>query len=397
MKVLVAHNFYKQSGGEDLCVASEIAMLRQNGDEVIEYFLHNDAVDNMWKIEAAARTIWNPASFKKLRKLFRETQPDIAHFHNTFPLMSPAAYYAARAEGVGVVQTLHNFRLTCAGALLLRDGSICEDCLGSYAPWSGIWRKCYRGSHTASATVTTMLAAHRAAGTWQDAVDIYIALTEFGRHKFISAGLPHDRIMVKPNFLDQDPGLGSGGKGFGVYVGRLSHEKGIGTLLDAWRHLGGEIPLKIIGDGPMAAQVEAAASQNSSIKWLGQLSADLVYEYIGHAAFLIVPSICFEGFPRVIVEAFAKGTPVIASRMGAMAELIEEDYTGLFFRPGDGSDLASAARRILVGPTKLQQMRRSARMKFENDFTSDRNYEEIKKIYARVLDIQAGRETSSVS
>ena len=343
-------------------------------------------------MELAARTIWNPSAYRALRALVREERPQIVHFHNTFPLMSPAAYYAARAEGAGVVQTLHNFRLTCANALLYRDGTVCEDCLTKFSPWPSIARKCYRDSRAASAALTAMLAAHRALGTWRYAIDVYVALTEFGRRKFVAAGLPAERIVVKPNFVEPDPGPGPGGGGYGVFVGRLSMEKGVETLLDAWRHLDGEVPLRVVGDGPMAARVKDAVARDPAIQWMGSLPLDAVYQVIGAAEFVVLPSKCFENFPRVIAEAFARGTPVIASRMGAMEQIVDEGRTGVLFAPGDAIDLALKTRQLHSDYSALAKMRRAARAEFERCFHSAANHEALMAVYERCLPMGARTE-----
>ena len=238
-------------------------------------------------------------------------------------MISPAAYYAARAENVRVVQTLHNFRILCPNAIFFREGRPCEDCLGRSIPWPGVVHKCYRGSRTASAASAAMLIAHRTLGTWQKAVDVFIALTQFSRKKFIQGRLPAEKIAVKANFVYPDPGIGAGTGEYAVFVGRLSAEKGLDTLLDAWKVLRENVALKIVGDGPLAAIVEEAAANDSRIEWLGRKSAEEVYALIGQAKFLLCPSNCYENFGRVIVEAFVKGTPVVASDLGAMAELVD--------------------------------------------------------------------------
>ena len=214
-----------------------------------------------------------------------------------------------------MVQTLHNFRLLCPNALLFRDGRVCEDCLGRSIPWPAVVHKCYRGSRSATAAVAAMLMVHRAMGTWWEAVDVYIALAEFCRRKFIEGGLPAEKIVVKPNFIATDPGVGGGRGGYGVFVGRLAPEKGLETLLKAWKILGGKVPLKVVGDGPMTATVEGSEAKDAGIEWLGHRSAQEVYSLIGEAMFLVFPSEWYENLPRVIIEAFAKGTPVIASRL----------------------------------------------------------------------------------
>jgi len=385
MNILVAHNFYQQPGGEDQCVAAEVAMLRAHGHEVTQYCLHNDSIHGMNRMRLASRTIWNHSAYRELRKLLRTHRVQIAHFHNTFPLISPAAYYAARAENVRVVQTLHNYRLLCANGLLLRDGEVCEDCLGKLVPWPGIVHKCYRGSRAASATVATMLATHRVLGTWWKAVDVYVALTETGRRKLIDGGLPADKITVKPNCAYPDPGAGTGKGGYAVFVGRLSAEKGLDTLLKAWPHLGGDVPLKLLGNGPMATVLQDAAAKDSSIQWLGHVSLDAVYELVGEAMFLVLPSRCYETFSMAIVEAFAKGTPVVVSKLGAMAAIVDDGRTGLHFRPGDPADLAAKVRQILADPLELARMRRAARLEFDQKYTADSSYKSLMAIYQRAL------------
>ena len=381
MKILIAHNYYQQAGGEDHCVTAEVAMLRDHGHEVIRYNLHNDSIDSMSRLQVGLRTIWSRTSYHEIQELIRTSRPDIVHFNNTFPLISPAAYYAARAENVPVVQTLHNFRLLCPNALFFRNGQVCEDCLGKSIPWPGVLHKCYRGSLAASATVATMLATHRAMGTWRNAVDAYIALTEFGRQKFITGGLPADKIFVKPNFVYPDPGPGTGKGRYAVFVGRLSEEKGIETLLTAWKSLGGIVALKIVGDGPLAGAVAQAATSDSGIEWLGSQPLEVVYPMIGDAMFLVLPSQCYETFPRVLIEAYAKGTPVIASNLGAMATVVDHGRTGLHFRPGDAADLVAQVHRLLADPLELNRIRQTVRQEYEEHYTAQSNYHTLMAIY----------------
>jgi glycosyltransferase involved in cell wall biosynthesis len=381
MNIVVAHNFYKQPGGEDQCVAAEVAMLKAHGHNVIQYCRHNDSTDALGRLELASWTIWSRPTFHELRQLFRTHRPQIAHFHNTFPLISPAGYYAARAEKIRVVQTLHNFRLLCANALLFRDGEVCEDCVGKSFAWPGIVHKCYRDSFAATSAVAAMLGVHWAMGTWRSAVDVYVALTEFARHKLIQGGLPADKVVIKPNFTHPDPGPGNGSGGYGLFVGRLSAEKGIDTLIEAWRNLSGNVPLKVVGDGPMAALVQAAAATDPALQWLGRLPSEAIYPLIGAAAFLVLPSRCYETFGRVIVEAYAKGTPVVASKLGAMAELVDDGRTGLHFKPGDPIDLAEKVRRLLANPLELTRMRRAARQEFTRNFNAEANYKALMAIY----------------
>jgi glycosyltransferase involved in cell wall biosynthesis len=385
MRILVAHNFYQQAGGEDQCLAAEVAMLQGNGHEVISYCAHNDSIDGMSRLDLAARTIWSRPAYREVRELIQRHRPRIAHFHNTFPLISPAAYYAARAENVRVVQTLHNFRLLCPNALLFRDGRVCEDCLGRPIPWPGVVHRCYRGNCLATAGIATMLTAHRAIGTWCRAVDVYIALTEFSRSKLIEGGLPADKIVVKSNFVYPDPRPGSATGNYGIFVGRLSAEKGLDTLLTAWKELGSRVPLKVVGDGPLATMVEQAIAKDPSIEWLRRQPSDAVYELVGAAKFLVVPSQCYENFPRVVIEAFAKGTPVIASNLGGMAEVVEHGRTGLHFEPGNSLDLTASVQRLLDNPLELRRMRQAAREEYERNYAAKSNYETLMSIYDRAL------------
>ncbi len=394
MNILVAHNFYKLAGGEDQCVAAEVALLRAHGHEVTQYCLSNDSIDDMGRLQLASRTIWSRQTIAEMRQLIRSHRPQVVHFHNTFPLMSPAAYYAAHAEGVPVVQTLHNFRLVCVNALLFRDGKPCEDCLGKATLWRGVAHNCYRHSTAASATVATMLGAHRMLGTWRHAVDAYVALSAFSRRKFIEGGLPAEKIVVKPNFLFPEPRVGVGDGGYAVYVGRLSEEKGIQALLEAWQGL--EVPLKIVGDGPLDGLVREAAARNAAIDWLRGVAHEDVYELIGGAAALILPSQCYEGaLPRVVIEAFAKGTPVIVPRHGAMADIVD-GHNGVCFASGDADDLAACVRSLWSEASVLTEMRRAARETFDRYFTAEANYHALMAVYARAIDQYAGHDLSEI-
>lgn len=252
MKVLLIHNYYQQPGGEDQVFASEAALLEAHSHCVVRYTVHNDRVAEMSPLPLVQATLWNKTVHRELRTLICKERPQVVHFHNTFPLISPAAYYAAKAEGVPVVQTLHNYRLLCPsqGGILLRNGEVCEDCLGKFWPWPGIVHSCYRDSKAATTVHAIMLSLHRALQTWTTMVDVYIALTEFARQKFIQGGLPSEKIVVKPNFVYPDPSPGEGQGGYALFVGRLTPEKGIDTLLAAWERLHTKIPLKIVGMVP---------------------------------------------------------------------------------------------------------------------------------------------------
>jgi len=378
MRILVVHNYYQQTGGEDQIFATECALLEARGHEVRRYTVHNDQIKGMNPLILAKATVWNSDIYQQLQ---------IVHFHNTFPLISPAAYYAVKAEGVPVVQTLHNYRLLCLNAYFFRDGHTCEDCLGKLVPWPGVVHNCYR-SRAASSTLAAMLPIHSLLGTWMKAVDVFIAYSKFAHNKFIQGGLPANKIAFKTNFLHPAPCPGQGKGGYGLFVGRLSPEKGLSTLLAAWETLGSKVPLKIVGDGPLSQQVAEAVERVPGVEWLGLQSLTKVYELMGEAAFLVFPSEWYETFGRVAIEAFAKGTPVIAADIGAVAELVDHGRTGLRFRPGDPEDLRAKVEWTLAHPGELAQMRREARVEFEAKYTAEQNYQILMSIYERAISPQ---------
>jgi glycosyltransferase involved in cell wall biosynthesis len=386
MKVLMVHNRYQQPGGEDEVFLAEASLLESYAHRVVRYSTHNDRVAEMNRLALAGNTLWNSSTYQELRALIRQERPRVAHFHNIFPLVSPAGYYAAKAEGVPVIQTLHNYRLLCPNAQFFRDGRVCEDCMGKVIPWPGVVHKCYRGSRAASAVVTAMLATHRASHTWTEMVDMYVVLTDFARRKFIEGGLPARKLTIKPNFVYPDPGPGEGRGGYALFVGRLSPEKGIGTLLEAWERLKEQIPLKVVGDGPLAELVASAASRYPYLEYLGYRSAEEVHGLLKEASVLIFPSEWYETFGRVAAEAFATATPVIAADIGAVAELVEHGRTGLRFRPGDPEDLAAQVGWFLSHPEEHSRLRSEARAEFEAKYTAERNYRTLMKIYESTLE-----------
>ena len=384
MRILLTHNHYQQPGGEDRVFASEAELLEARGHRVLRFTSHNDLVGKKGKLSLAAGTSWNAATYRGLRALLRDQRPDVVHCHNTFPLISPAAYHACKAEGVPVVQTLHNYRLLCANALLFRDGEVCEDCLGRRLGWPGVAHACYRRSRSASGAVTVMISAHRMLGTWTEAVDRYVALTEFARSKFVEGGLPEEKITVKPNFVHPDPGMGEGSGGYALYVGRLSTEKGIETLLAAWERVGRRVPLKVVGGGPLQPRASEAARRLPGVELLGHRPPAEVGALMREAAFLVFPSECYENLPTAIIESFASGTPVVASDRGAMRELVEDGRTGLLFAAGDPAGLAESVGRAAASPEMLRRMRGEARREFELRYTAEQSYRALVGIYRSV-------------
>lgn len=395
MNILLVHNFYQQPGGEDQVFASEADLLARFGHRVRTFTVHNDRLRTMNGAAAAVAAIWNPASGAVLGRAVRDHRAQVVHFHNTFPLISPAGYAAARRQGAAVVQTLHNFRLLCPNALLFRDGKPCEQCVGRRLAWPGIAHGCYRNSRLASAVNAVGAAVHRAMGFWRRLVDVYIALSRFSSARLTAGGLPAQKIVVKPNFIDPDPGPGTQDGGYALFAGRLSAEKGVGVLLKAWSELRGPVELKILGDGELQEQVRAAAAADRRIQWLGRRPPQQVQQLVGQARCVVVSSECYENFPRLIVEAFARGTPVIASRLGAMAELVDHEHTGLLFTPGDAADLARCVERLWNDPALLQSMRAAARSVYQQRYTGLVNHRMLMDIYQRALRLAGHRNSAA--
>ena len=378
VRVLVAHNAYQHRGGEDAVVESEVRLLRSHGHAVETYFRSNDDVGGMSPLTLARHTLWSGRTLRDLKALIRAFEPDVIHVHNTFPLISPSLYWAAERARVPVVQTLHNFRLMCLNALFLRQGKVCEDCMGKL-PWRGVARACYRESLAASAVLGGALTLHRGLGSYRRKVARYIALNEFCRSKFIEGGLPAERVAVKPNFVDLAAPASSARAGM-LFVGRLSAEKGIVTLAEAMTLVPGA-QLRVAGEGPQGGALDGVAG----VSRLGSLSGDAVRDEMSRAAALVVPSIWYENFPRTIVEAFACGLPVIASRRGALAEIVRDGVTGLLFEPGNASDLANKIAWSTCHPEDMAAMGRNARLQYEAEFSAEVNYRLLMEIYAGVL------------
>ena len=283
MRILMVHNRYRIRGGEDAVCDSERQLLQAHGHEVDLYEDFNDRLDDLNPIQAASSTVWSKRSYDAVASQLSQKQYDVVHVHNFLPLISPSVYHAAQSQAVPVVQTLHNYRLLCPNALLFREGKICEDCLGKAIPWPAVYHGCYRKSRAATATVAAMNAIHTGMNTWTDKVDTYVALTQFVRQKYVEGGLPAEKIQIKPNFVDPDPGMGEGKGGYALYVGRLSVEKGIDVLLKAWETIGGRLPLKIVGDGPLSKMVTDAMQENPSIEWTGRRPMREVYALMRNA------------------------------------------------------------------------------------------------------------------
>lgn len=374
-RILVVHNAYQQRGGEDSVMEAEVDLLRRHGHAVALLGRHNDEIADMGRLALAGETLWSRRSAREFDALAVSFRPDVVHVHNTFPLVSPSIYWAADRHRIPVVQTLHNFRLFCPQAMLLRNGAVCEDCLGKL-PWRGMVRGCYRDSVAQSSVLGGMLAVHRLLGTYRRRVTRYVALNDFCRKRFIAGGLPAESIVVKPNFVDLPspaPGLRQGG----LFVGRLSPEKGIAVLAQALAQLATPVVLNVLGSGPLVDTLAGCPG----VTLHGQQSLGTITDAMGRASYLVMPSIWYENFPRTLVEAFACGLPVIASRLGAMADLVAHRRTGLLFEPGNPAALADAIRWAEENPAAMRVMGANARAEYEGNYTPEINLRQLLAIY----------------
>lgn len=388
MKVLLGHNFYRSSApsGEDTVYRNERRLLEANGIEVIPFERFNDDIDASTlskRVGLALNGGWSRRSYRELSALLRKSRPDVAHFHNTFPLISPGAYAACRDQGVPVVQTLHNFRFVCPQAMLQRDDRPCEECLGqSLLP--ALRHRCYRRSLPATLAQVWTIMLNRFLDSYS-LVDRYIALTRFAAGRLAAGGLPAARIEVRPNFLMDTPPPGDGAGGYAVYVGRLSREKGVHTLLAAWEMIGG-MPLKIIGAGPEREELERKAKlRGLPVVFAGFLPPGELGEIVGKATLQVIPSEWYEGFPMALLDAYACGTPVAASRIGSLAEIVEEGKTGVTFEAGSPRSLAAAVNELRGDAPRLKIMRSRARAVFLDKYTPGKAFDALHGIYDRVI------------
>jgi glycosyltransferase involved in cell wall biosynthesis len=368
-----------------MVAANERKLLEDNGVEIENYEKFNDDIDESTvykRIILGIESAWSKYTYNELKNIIKYVHPDIAHIHSIHPQISPSAYAACQEMGVPVVHTLHNYRYLCPGALLQRDGRPCEDCVGRW-PLKALRYKCYRGSLAATWALVWMISYNRWRGTFEKDVNRYIALTKFAANRLIAGGLPADRIEVKPNFLPNAPVMSKNRANYAVYVGRLSEEKGIRTLLAAWQVVSG-LPLKVLGDGPLRASMEIKAKKERiNVEFLGSLERKEVLSVGGRALLQIVPSECYEGFPMVILEALACGTPVVASRIGSLEEIISDGETGLHFEVGDPKDLAMKVNILLSNHELAEKLGNRAREIFLQKYTPEQNFKMLMGIYER--------------
>ena len=388
MKVLLVHNFYGSAApsGENQVVEAEKALLQARGHDVAEFTRHSDEVrvQGAWgTIKAAAATPWNPWSARAIRQAAARFRPDVVHVHNTFPLISPSIFHALAGTGVARVLTLHNYRLFCPAAIPMRAGKVCTDCLDRRSAWPALQHGCYRNSRPATLPLAINVALHRAAGTWAHQVEAFIALTEFQRQRVVDAGLPASRVFVKPNFYPGNPAVvpWAQRQPCVVFAGRLTAEKGVATLIRAWQLWGPGAPeLRVLGDGPLRADLEAMAA-GLPVRFLGQVSTTEAQRQIAQASLLVLPSECFEGFPMVVREAFAFGTPAAVSNLGPLPSIVTHGVSGVVFEAGNAAALLHEVCSAWSTPDLLPSLGLGARASFDAHYTDEANHALLKGLY----------------
>ena len=391
MKILLCHNFYQQTGGEDTAVLALRSLLEEKGHQVIFYTEHSQEVEKFnafQKIRFFPRTIFSLHSYRRLRQIVARESPEIAHIHNVFPLMSPAVYVALSRSRIPIVQTIHNYRLMCVNGLFLRDGRICELCKsGNFL--SGIRFKCYRNSYTLSTLYAATIGSHRSWGTFKR-IDRFIALSHFAATKMVESGVADEsKISVLENFLPTplpDYGDSDLTNPYIVYMGRLSHEKGIFTLLEALRALT-SLRLKVLGTGPLREAMETyiRAHRLPNVEMLGFINGEEKYQILRGALCCVVPSECYENLPYVALESAAVGTPVVASRIGGLPAIISDEETGLLFTHGNSSELREKIESLVDNPELVRRIGQRARQQAETRYTPGSHYEKLMNIYDDVV------------
>lgn len=383
MRILIVHNYYGDgaTGGEDAVMKREAALLCAHGHDIELYTRKNSELLNaplLTKLRQFHEVVWSKASYQDVQRQVSRFKPDLMHVHNFWMVLSPSIFRAAKDCGVATVLTLHNYRLACLGGLCARNGTPCELCIGRN-PWRVVLYRCYARSLTGSLARYLMDRRARRERVWESDVDAFIALTGFAKERFVANGLPADRVYVKPNFLD-DPLGGRGWRPPGegaVYAGRLSREKGLATLLAAWREL--KLPLTIAGDGPLRDKLARGAP--SQVSFVGRVSHAGVLQLLERSAYTVFPSGVYEGFPMAVLESLAVGRATVATDLGPRSELVVPGRTGLLYRPGDPNDLRGKVEELVRSPDRVHRMGIEAREHYLANYTPEANYQRLMFIY----------------
>jgi glycosyltransferase involved in cell wall biosynthesis len=378
VRILILHSRYLSgpASGENSVVDDETRLLQRSGHTVTSWTPEPETGTKLKTMATAGRAVWSFSSAERVRRLIRSHRPDVVHVHNLFPTLSPAVLRTA-AEYVPVVATLHNYRLMCLPSTFIRDGRTCEDCLGR-VPWPGVVHRCYRGSMAGSAVLGTSVTLHRIAGSY-DRVALFLAVSTFLRHKHLEAGLSPERLLVKPNFSWPMPRREGPGEVF-LYLGRLSAEKGVETILRAWHP--GLGTLVVAGSGPEEGRLRAMAPPG--VVFLGAVDGSAVPGLLQRARALLLPSNWYEGQPRVVLEAYAAGVPVLASDVGGLPEVVEDGRSGFLLPRTDPEAWTAAIQKLLSDQEAVRLGQRGWQL-WRERFSPERGLEGLEQAYQRAI------------
>ena len=385
MKILQIHNEYKYFGGEDLIVEREKNLLLENNHEVIQLIRkNNNEIKNIWdQLIVSKNLTYSKKSEKIVDEKIKFTKPDIVHIHNFFPLWSPSILNSCKKNKIPVVMSIHNYRLVCANGALYRNGKICELC-----PKNGlhnaIYYRCYQDSLIKTLPVVNLISTFRKKKIWNK-MNKLIVNTEFAKKKFISFGIPEDKLAVKANFIEEDYKINdseSNKEDFIIYIGRLSKEKGLELLIKAWEKI--DFKLKIFGDGPLKQKISNLIKNNEKIELNNFIPNHEVSKQMAKAKFLIFPSEWYEGFSITLLEAFVNKLPVLSSNIGSMQEIIEDNINGILFKSGDVHDLIDKINKMIKNPDLLNNIKDKAYEKYQTLYSKKKNYEILVNIYKEI-------------
>jgi glycosyltransferase involved in cell wall biosynthesis len=386
VKILIIHNRYRQPGGEDVVVQSQAELLRSHGHEVRLYEKDNREIDRYGLFRKGMlflNTADNSTVAAEVAELVGDFKPAVAHIHNTLPLISPSIYRPLKQAGVKVIQYLHNYRLVCPAGTLWRDGQHCQLCVDESLKHA-VTYKCWSHSTMATLAVTRMLDRHRRAGTWQREVDLFVALNSYMRDLLVKKGVvPPNNIVVQGNFsVDMEPPKDVTPSDEFVFAGRLTEEKGVRLLIDVAEKT--TLPLTIIGDGPLHADVVKASQQHPHLKAPGHLPREEVLKRMAAAHAVVFPSHWQEPFGLSIIEAMALGKPVIASRVAGPQEIVQGGVTGLLFDAGNVEQLAACMRRLQENGELAVQLGTAGRARYEQEYSPAAGYRHMLDNYRRL-------------
>ena len=381
MKVLIVHNFYKIRAGEFSVLKNEIKLLKDNGNEVITFYKDNKNIKSFFsKVIHFLRIVYSRNIFNEFDNYLKQNKPDVIHVHNFFPIMTPAIFFAAKKNNIPIIHTLHNYRLICPTSTLMHNNRIYEKSIIN-GPFSTIIDKVYRNSYLGTFALARMISYHKKYNTWDNQVDKFIALTNFSKSKFVEANFLSHKIEIKSNFVFDMYDPDSDKKEYALFIGRISEEKGIRYLIKAWEKI--DYKLIIAGTGPLENFIRSRLNEN--IIFLGKQNKEEIRNLMNAASFLIIPSIWYEGFPMVILEAYSAGLPVLGSRIGSIEEVVLDDITGLHFESNNSRDIVKKVNRIIKNRELLKKLSKNARKEYLEKYTPTKNYDILKKIYFSVI------------